>query len=373
MYIGGYASPSPEDIFNEEDNMLQVLIAGDESYILGEVKSAAGIRLSFDVAGEYYLTARGVENTNDALIISPFLVVTVMEDDASVDTTVRYTDTLISKIAEAEGYTQSSYTAASWSVLSAALANARRVRDNEGATQAEIDAAVQTITEAVNALRLSDSGGGGRAGNTGGNGTMKKDIDDDQTPLAQFTERTEPFDDVKETDWFYEAVNYVFENGLMNGTAALMFSPDTNLSRAMIVTILWRLEDEPVISGKNAFNDVSTGQWYSDAIEWANANGIVEGYGNEAFGPNDDITREQLAAILCRYAAWKELDTSKTTDLSVFTDAWQISVFAQDAMKWANAEGFITGRTATTLVPAGTATRAETAVILMRFMENNKV
>jgi hypothetical protein len=122
-------------------------------------------------------------------------------------------------------------------------------------------------------------------------------------------------------------------------------------------------------AGGGAVGDVPAGLWYSGAVAWAAANGIVTGYGNGAFGPNDDISREQLAVILYNYANWKKMDTSKVVELSAYADAGSISAWALNAVKWANAQGLITGRTPTELAPAGTATRAEAAAIFQRFME----
>lgn len=190
-------------------------------------------------------------------------------------------------------------------------------------------------------------------------------ITEGQTPLAG----ANPFSDVKESDWFFEAVNYVYTQKLMNGTSDTLFSPNASLTRAMLVTILYRYEGEPVVTAQNPFSDVAARQWYTEAVIWANTNGIVTGYGNGKFGPTDNITREQFAAILYRYAQKKSFDTSKTTDLSAYTDAGQISAYALEAMKWANATDLIAGRTQTTLAPLGTATRAETAMLLMKFIQ----
>ena len=180
---------------------------------------------------------------------------------------------------------------------------------------------------------------------------------------------TNPFTDVKSGDWFYDAVKYVSANGLMNGTASASFAPNANLTRAMLVTILYRNEVEPEVTAANSFTDVPAGQWYTNAIIWAAENEIVTGYGDGLFGPNDNITREQVATLLMRYAKYKKLDTSDTADLSGFTDAAQISSWAREALNWANGAGLITGRATTTIVPSGTATRAEIATILMRFLD----
>lgn len=178
-----------------------------------------------------------------------------------------------------------------------------------------------------------------------------------------------PFVDVSESAWYYDAVAYCYENGLMAGTSGSTFAPDTTTSRGMIVTILYRLDGTQAVSGTSGFADVAAGQYYADAVAWASANGIVGGYGNGNFGPNDPITREQMAAILYRYAQYKGYDTSASADLSVFADAGQISAYAVPALQWANAEGLINGTSTTTISPDGSGTRAQIAVILMRFCE----
>ena len=178
------------------------------------------------------------------------------------------------------------------------------------------------------------------------------------------------FSDVDEDDWFYDAVAYAYENSLMAGTSGTTFSPDLTTTRAMIVTILYRLEDTPIVSGGSDFTDVEIGQWYSDAIAWAAANNIVGGYGKGLFGPDDPITREQLAAILYRYAQYKSYDTTASADLSRYTDLGQLSEWAQEAVAWANSEGIISGTSAVTLAPKDSATRAQATAMMMRFCEN---
>lgn len=178
-----------------------------------------------------------------------------------------------------------------------------------------------------------------------------------------------PFTDVNKDGWFYEAVEYVFTNGFINGTSVTTFAPNMTTTRGMIVTILHRLEGMPD-AGACSFTDVPAGQYYTDAVAWANENAIVKGYSAENFGPNDPITREQMASILHRYAAFKGYDITTTSDLAAFTDANTVSDWALDSVKWANTEKLINGRTATTLVPKGNATRAEVAQILMTFSQN---
>lgn len=183
---------------------------------------------------------------------------------------------------------------------------------------------------------------------------------------------SKPYKDVDTSKWYHEAVDYAIANGLMNGVSSTAFAPDGTLSRAMLVTILYRLEGQPAAAGENPFDDVADGTWYTDAVIWANANGIVKGFGDGTFLPDANITREQMAAIIYRYAQFKGYDVSKTTDISGYNDASSVSDWALDAMKWANATGLITGRSAKTLAPEGNTTRAEAAAILMRFIENNK-
>lgn len=179
-----------------------------------------------------------------------------------------------------------------------------------------------------------------------------------------------PFSDVKEEHWFHEAVQYVYGSGLMNGTSATLFSPNGTMNRAMLVTILYRMEDEPDVTAANAFTDVPADAWYADAVAWASAHGIVDGVGESRFAPMRSITREQMAVMLYRYAQYKGCTLEAGADLSRYADAGDISAWALEALQWANAAGLITGRTASAIVPGGTATRAEAATILMRFLED---
>lgn len=180
-----------------------------------------------------------------------------------------------------------------------------------------------------------------------------------------------PFTDVKTSDWFYGAVEFAVKNDLFNGTTATAFSPNAQMTRAMLVAVLYRLEGSPAVTGTSGFTDVNKGAWYTDAVIWANANGIVTGLGGGLFGVSDNVTREQLATILYNYAKYKGWDVTKAADLKAFTDASSISGWAQSAMKWSSAEGLVTGVTETTLVPGGSATRAQVATILMRLAEGS--
>lgn len=179
------------------------------------------------------------------------------------------------------------------------------------------------------------------------------------------------FNDVSANDWFASAVDYVTGKGMMNGTADNTFSPKANTTRGMVVTVLYRLENQPSTSAAS-FTDVASGAYYANAVAWANANGIVSGYGSGKFGPNDKITREQLAAILYRYAQYKKYDVSGANSLDGYTDVQSVSSYAVPALQWANAAGVVTGKSGSKLDPKGNATRAEVAAMLMRFCENVK-
>ena len=178
-----------------------------------------------------------------------------------------------------------------------------------------------------------------------------------------------PFTDVPDGAWYSDAVQYVYEHDMMVGTSSTKFSPDSPTSLGMIVTILHRLEGLSPAAG-TAFTDVSTGQWYTDAVAWASTNNIVSGYGNGKFDPDDSITREQMAVILYRYAQYKEYDTTITGSAAVFSDGEQVSAYAVDAVNWAIGVGLLQGVGNNMLSPISGATRAQAATILMRFCEN---
>lgn len=178
-----------------------------------------------------------------------------------------------------------------------------------------------------------------------------------------------PFADVSGSDWFYNDVRYVYEKGIMDGTGADRFAPNAPLTRAMIVTILYRMAGSPSVSGSSDFTDVAAGKWFAKAVAWAAANGIVNGYGSGLFGPNDPVTREQLAAILYRYAVYGGM-TAVTLEenLGSFADTAQLSAYAIQAMNWAVGQGLING-SGSNLVPKAQATRAQVAAIIHRYLE----
>ena len=188
------------------------------------------------------------------------------------------------------------------------------------------------------------------------------------TVTVTFAEAPLPFHDVTEGDWFYDAVRYAYETGLMDGVGDNLFAPNSETTRAQLVTILYRLAGEPEPGGDSGFADVAAGTWYTDAVAWAAENGIVNGVSDTEFAPGDDITREQLAAILYRYAACQGYDVSQRADLSGFGDASSISGYAQEALSWAHAQGLVLGFEDGSLRPQGTASRAQIAAVLMRFL-----
>lgn len=183
---------------------------------------------------------------------------------------------------------------------------------------------------------------------------------------AQETDPDFPFADVAKGSWYYEGVRYAYENGLMSGTGEGTFSPDLPTGRGMLVTILYRLAGSPA-AGSASFTDVAKGQWYADGVAWASANGVVSGYPDGSFRPNDTITREQMAAILYQYARIQgKLDDSRA-DLSIFSDLDSLSAYAKEPMSWAVAQGLFSGVSADTLAPGGSTTSAQAAVILTAF------
>ncbi len=206
---------------------------------------------------------------------------------------------------------------------------------------------------------------------SGGSAINKAEAETNEaiTDTPSFSEDT--FPDVSNSDWYYGSVKYVYENALMNGIGD-GFGPLESMTRAMLVTVLHRLSGAYKPEGSCAFSDIPVGEWYSDAVTWASENGIVNGISNSLFAPDEDITREQLATILFRYAEKMGYDISQRADLSQFADATDASDWAIDAISWANASGIVNGTSNTSLSPLGIATRSEVATMLMRFCENIK-
>ena len=222
-----------------------------------------------------------------------------------------------------------------------------------------------TITSGGKDVEVTDNGDGTYTF-TMPSGDVKIEVtfaeDPDWEPAPEM-----PFTDVNEGDWFYDVVLYAYDNGLMTGTSADTFAPNTATTRGMIVSMLARLEG--VTSAEDAgFADVAANDWYATAVNWAASVGVVNGYEDNTFRPNAPITREQMAAILYNYADYKGYDVSARADLSDYADAASISSWAEDVLAWANAEGLINGMTATTIDPQGATTRAQTAAMFERFL-----
>ena len=175
------------------------------------------------------------------------------------------------------------------------------------------------------------------------------------------------FHDLDTTSWYHLDTDYVISNGLMRGTGDTTFEPDTVMDRAMMVTLLYRMEQEPEV-GECPFEDVPAGEWYTDAITWAAENEIVEGYEGK-FEPEEPMTREQMATLLYRYANYKGYDTSAREDIETFADSADISSWAETAISWAKASGLVNGKENNRLDPQGSAVRVEAAAIIHRFCE----
>ena len=193
-----------------------------------------------------------------------------------------------------------------------------------------------------------------------------------QVSFREIPPESLPFTDIADNAWYADAVRYVYKHGLMAGTSATTFAPDVTTSRSMIATILWRMAGSPVVNYAMNFADVPQDQWYSEAIRWAASEGIVGGYGNGLFGTNDPITREQFAVMLYRFAQEQGYDVSigENTNILSYTDVADLSEYAISAMQWAVGAGIINGTgDGSTLTPQGQATRAQAAVMLMRFCE----
>ncbi len=180
-----------------------------------------------------------------------------------------------------------------------------------------------------------------------------------------------PFDDVVQGKWYFNSVLYVYQQRLFNGTSDSTFSPDAAMSRGMLATVLYRLEGSPTVSSATAFTDVKAGSWYEDGVRWAELNGIVNGVSTDQFSPDADLTREQIATMLYRYSQYKEYDVTMSGSLTDYTDGDSVSSYAVAGMKWAVGSGYLRGVTAETLCPKESANRAQVATILMRFCEDH--
>ena len=238
-------------------------------------------------------------------------------------------------VQDADGRTL--YTATALGSMSSVIFSSSDIKEGETYTVLVDGTSVGTATAK---LGTSISDGGSFAPDENRNGAQQGSVSG--------------FQDVGQNDWFADAVKYVSENKLMNGTSTTAFSPNGNMSRAMLATVLYRMSGETA-EARSSFGDVSSSAYYAAAVSWASSKGIVNGTGADAFSPNASITREQLAAMLYRYAG----EPSVSADLSAYTDTVDISPYASKAVEWCVAKGILSGKSATRLAPLDTATRAE--------------
>lgn len=386
-------------------------ITGGTAASLSEATVTAGlagqtlIRAAFAIGGSEALT--------DGIVVE------------TTDNAINYED-LKKIIAEAKQITNDGYTNESWNNLQNAISGAEQLLSAAGAAQSDIDNASTAVSNAIAALetRSRGSSSGSKfayytvAFNTNGGGSIKSQrlqsgnkavkpenpvksgftfdgwyadkhltspYDFESGVIKSFTlyakwienssdEWENPFADVSESDWFFKNIEYAVKNGLFNGTSTDLFSPNAAATRAMFVTVLYRAEGEPQVSGEAAFADVPPDAYYADAVLWAKQNGIVNGISESEFAPDNTVTREQIAAIMHRFAQYKGYDVSvgKNTNILSYTDAESISEYAIPAVMYAVGAGLIKGRTDSTINPRDNAERAEIAAILQRFLEANK-
>lgn len=385
-------------------------VAGGTAAALDGANVTAGfagqtmIRAGFSLGGDEYLYDGVVIEVTDKALIYTAL------DEA---------------LAEAKAITNTGYTDESWNTLQTAIAGGEQIRAAEGVTQSNIDSAATAIANAIAGLKTTGTVSSGSSGaayytvsfHTNGGSSVDSQrirrgqkVVEPEAPVKDgfifegwytdkaLTERYDfesgvtktftlhakwmeadpgtsaqewenPFIDVSEGDWFYENVRYAVTNGLMNGTSATEFSPGMDITRGMLVTVLHRMEGSPETALDYTFADVAADEYYAKAVAWADDNGIVLGYSAEEFAPDDVITREQFAAVMQRYAGFKGQATDEADDLARFADAGQISDWARENVSWAVGAGLIVGRDNGALDPQGSATRAEAAAILQRFIE----
>lgn len=352
------AALDPEDI--------QICTVGEDGTLTpveGKVIGENGqVTLSFAAAGSYVLSAMGDEFTN---IFSPWLPVTVTAAPKSSNADVSSVTVAGVEATAGENNTYTvtlpygtDVTAGSFVIVTrhpratvSALTNTRNIWSFTVTAEDGVTTAVYTVT--VNTAALPEP--------------ITPGVDNKKP--ASKPEVKLPFTDVSTSDWFYDDVAFVYKNGLFSGTDSRSFSPNASMTRAMLVTVLYRLEGEPTVTGRSSFTDVRSGAYYEKSVIWAAANGIVTGTDSTSFSPDAKVTREQLAAILYRYAQYRKLDTDASAKLNSFTDADSVSAYASEALGWAVSEGLINGASGK-LMPKGDATRAQVAAILHRFVKN---
>jgi hypothetical protein len=230
------------------------------------------------------------------------------------------------------------------------------------------------IPEITVAKPAEDKGNNGPGGGGGGSSVKppEEETEEPEGGGSGTASRANPFRDVLESDWFYDDVVYVLANGLMNGTSATEFEPRSHMTRAMLVTVLHRLEGSPAPGGGGSFDDVASGQWYSDAVAWASEIGVVNGVGGGRFAPNVEISRQDLAVILTRYADAAGKQFPVTLQYVTFADENSIADYAKNAVQTLYTGGIVNGKQDNAFDPRGSATRAEVAAMLHRFIERTK-
>ena len=322
------------------------------------------------------------------------LTLAIMDLEPAIGADKSMLETLLDTAA---GYAEANYTADSWSRFAAAYGAARLIYNDAGATPAQVAGAASALSDAIAALtrvagtRGNPGGGGsgsasgaisagGGSSNASGEGQTDDGVvgfipDDDEIPGGAAADMPfdMPFTDVAADDWFYDYVVYVYQNGLMTGTETtpMLFSPDMTLTRAMVVTVLYRLSGMPDVEGfENLFSDVEAGTWYTDAVIWAVANDIAIGYGDGLFGPEDYITREQMAKIILDYAKFTGKGPVGAWAVRLeFDDIVDISDWAFEGVMYCYMKGIIVGKPHNLFDPLGGATRAEFATVLTRYLQ----
>ena len=357
--------------------------------------------------------------------ISDYVIVNILNNSKS---------NLADKITEAKNVLLNNANASEGKInaLQAAIDEAQALHDNPQATESDFTNEVTKLSQAISDFQRNDDQGGTQSSGGGGGGYLKKYVvsvsktENGTVKLSQssvtsgnsltitavpdegyvvsdmlingksvgrqtvytinsvkenievkviFAEKTElPFTDVIEADWFFENVKYAYENGLLNGISETEFGPQIEMTRAMLVTVLHRAEGEPAVDKSIAFADVDENAYYANAVAWAQSNGIVNGITDSEFAPDTNITREQIAVIMFRYAKYKGYDVSvgENTNILSYDDAESISGYAVEAVQYASGSGLMKGKTETTINPKDNAARAEIAAILQRFIETNK-
>lgn len=352
------AALDPEDI--------QICTVGEDGTLTpveGKVIGENGqVTLSFAAAGSYVLSAMGDEFTN---IFSPWLPVTVTAAPKSNDANVSSITVAGVEATAGENNTYTvtlpygtDVTAGSFVIVTSDAGATVGALTHDGNVWTFTVTAEDGVTTAVYTVTVNTA-------------ALPEPITpgvDNKKPASK-PEVKLPFTDVSTSDWFYDDVAFVYKNGLFSGTDSRSFSPNASMTRAMLVTVLYRLEGEPTVTGRSSFTDVRSGAYYEKAVIWAAANGIVTGTDSTSFSPDAKVTREQLAAILYRYAQYRKLDTDASAKLNSFTDADSVSAYASEALGWAVSEGLINGASGK-LMPKGDATRAQVAAILHRFVKN---